>query len=246
MDTELSNDYDVCLSFAGEDRPFVEGVAEFLRDYNVKVFYDDFLAVELWGRDLYQDFSEIYQNARYAVVFISSFYEKKYWTNHELKACQARAFKDKDGYILPVRFDDTNIPGILDTCGYMDAREKSPDEIARAIIYKLGTPTPSFFFSEDPYFITFKNMDDFNIWNNDVAHIKGYPLYGKRGDKIAYDAQRTERWCDPIHNNDYVRIAASVKEKRLPIEMVDDAAKRKYGFVRRDRNEILQMGFIGI
>ena len=35
-------EYDVALSFAGENRDYVEEVAIFLKNFGVKVFYDDF------------------------------------------------------------------------------------------------------------------------------------------------------------------------------------------------------------
>lgn len=44
--------YDVALSFAGEERPYVEAVADALRNAGVKVFYDDYEKVTLWGKDL--------------------------------------------------------------------------------------------------------------------------------------------------------------------------------------------------
>jgi hypothetical protein len=39
--------YDVALSFAGEDRPYVHNVAQVLRSNGASVFYDDFEKVEL-------------------------------------------------------------------------------------------------------------------------------------------------------------------------------------------------------
>ena len=48
-----SFDYDVALSFAGEDREYVEDVATFLKDVGIKVFYDKFEADNLWGKNLY-------------------------------------------------------------------------------------------------------------------------------------------------------------------------------------------------
>ena len=44
--------YDVALSFAGEDRAYVEEVAQTLRTLGVSVFYDKFEEAELWGKDL--------------------------------------------------------------------------------------------------------------------------------------------------------------------------------------------------
>jgi len=34
-------EYDVALSFAGEDRAYVEKVAKYLKEKDIKVFYDD-------------------------------------------------------------------------------------------------------------------------------------------------------------------------------------------------------------
>lgn len=45
--------YDVCLSFAGEDRRYVERVAQGLRKAGARVFYDRYEQVEMWGKDLY-------------------------------------------------------------------------------------------------------------------------------------------------------------------------------------------------
>lgn len=39
---KMSYEYDVALSFAGEDRKFVEDCAEILRSLNINVFYDNY------------------------------------------------------------------------------------------------------------------------------------------------------------------------------------------------------------
>ena len=52
-DTQPMHDFDVALSYTSEDRHYVQQVAEGLRDIGVRVFYDEFAAVELWGADLY-------------------------------------------------------------------------------------------------------------------------------------------------------------------------------------------------
>jgi hypothetical protein len=67
----------------------------------------------LFGKNLYTHLSDVYQNqARYCVMFLSKHYAKKAWTNHEREAAQARAFREHEEYILPVRLDDTEIPGM--------------------------------------------------------------------------------------------------------------------------------------
>jgi TolB-like protein len=135
-----NNHLDVCLSFAGEDRPYVERVAAALRTAEVSFFYDSYEQVSLWGKDLYQHLDDVYRNrATYCVVFISRAYSEKLWTKHELKSAQARAFEANREYILPVRLDDTALPGILPTMGYVS--NKSPEELAELIIEKLGQTT---------------------------------------------------------------------------------------------------------
>ncbi|MCA1392044.1 TIR domain-containing protein [Bradyrhizobium sp. IC3123] len=130
--------YDIALSFAGEDRAYVDRVANLLKDRGVKVFYDLFEQADLWGKDLYVHLSEVYhKRARFTVMFISEAYAKKLWTNHERKSAQARAFQDAQEYILPVRFDETEIPGVLSTVGYISLKERSPEDLVSLITKKL-------------------------------------------------------------------------------------------------------------
>jgi len=131
--------YDVALSFAGEDREYVSRVAEFLQSINVKVFYDKFEEGDLWGKDLFIYLNNVYQRmSKYCVVFISKYYKEKLWTNHEMKAAFARAFQQKSEYLLPVRFDDTELQGINLTIGYLDLKNIEPDELGRIIARKLN------------------------------------------------------------------------------------------------------------
>src|SRR5690242_14759832 len=105
-ETESQREYDVCLSFAGEQREYVEEVADELRGMRVRVFYDDYEKVSLWGKNLYDHLDWVYsKSARYCIVFVSSAYERKVWTNHERRSAQERALRENDEYILPVIFD---------------------------------------------------------------------------------------------------------------------------------------------
>lgn len=73
--TESEPRYDVALSFAGEQRSYVEAVAGALRDSGIKVFYDDYEKTALWGRDLYTHLDYVYrQAARFCVTFVSADY----------------------------------------------------------------------------------------------------------------------------------------------------------------------------
>lgn len=146
MNKCLNVDYDVALSFAGEERAYVEDTAKILIRSGIKVFYDKYEDVALWGKDLYQHLDNIYQNkAKYVIIFISKNYADKLWTSHELKSAQARAFLVNEEYILPARFDDTELPGIRKTIGYLDLRKLSPSELSEKIIKKLKTLEPAEF-----------------------------------------------------------------------------------------------------
>lgn len=136
----MGNDskYDIALSFAGEERAYVDRVANLLRDRGVRVFYDLFGEADLWGKDLYVHLSEVYKNrAKFTVMFISESYACKLWTNHERRAAQARAFQEAQEYILPARFDDTDIPGVLPTVGYISLKGRSPEDLVSLITKKL-------------------------------------------------------------------------------------------------------------
>ena len=130
--------YDVVLSFAGEDREYVEECADILTSLGVKVFYDSYEQDSLWGKDLYDFLADIYSNkAKYAIVFVSQHYIKKRWTKHEFKFINERMFKSETEYLLPVFLDDTKLSGIPETQGYLT--NKSPYEVAVMFAKKMNT-----------------------------------------------------------------------------------------------------------
>lgn len=140
-------EFDIALSFAGENRDYVDQVANLLRDSGVKVFYDLFEEANLWGRNLYDYLSDIYMNkALYTIMFISEHYANKLWTTLERQSMQARAFQEKQEYILPARFDDTIIPGVPPTIGYILLVDRTPEQLVEVIHKKLihnGQTVPS-------------------------------------------------------------------------------------------------------
>jgi hypothetical protein len=135
---EETTEYDVALSFAGEDRVYVGEVARALKAIGITVFYDEFEQANLWGKSLVTHLDNIYRKrARYTVMFISKSYAEKRWPSYEREIAQARAFADNREYILPARFDDTELPGMLPTTAYVPLNAKSPAELVRIIVEKL-------------------------------------------------------------------------------------------------------------
>lgn len=131
-------DFDIAVSFAGEDRKIVQHFCGILSSKKLKVFYDEYEQVRLWGKNLYDKFDEVYRTkALCCVIFISKNYAAKVWTTHERKSAQARALQENKEYILPVRLDDTEIPGIPPTIAHVDLRNISVEELADMTIQKL-------------------------------------------------------------------------------------------------------------
>jgi hypothetical protein len=143
--------YDVCLSFAGENRPYAEEVAARLGEAGVRVFYDKYEQANLWGKDLYAHLDYIYRKAaRYCVLFVSADYARKIWTNHERQSAQARALEANHEYVLPAIFDDTEVPGLRPTIGHVDLREIDAGRLAELIHQKLGEPRRRNYFPPIP------------------------------------------------------------------------------------------------
>lgn len=135
----MAYDFDVALSFAGEDRQFVEAVAQHLNAHNLRVFYDRDEEVYLWGKDLVETLDDVYQNrSRFVVMFISQYYSKKMWTRHERRSAFARALREKHEYILPARFDRTPLVGLPDTLSYLDLTRETPASFTQKLIAKVG------------------------------------------------------------------------------------------------------------
>lgn len=137
----FTDSYDVCLSFAGEQRDYVELIAIELKKAGLEVFYDqdEDIAPKLWGHDLGEYFDYIYRRgSRYCLMFISSDYAEKVWTRHERRSALARVLEEGSDYLLPARFDDTELPGLRSTTAYVDLRQIAPATLVDFVLQKLG------------------------------------------------------------------------------------------------------------
>ena len=107
--------YDVAISYAFEDLEIATALAESLKDTRIDVFFDQHEAASLWGKDLYQHLHDVYsKHAHFVIIVISKHYvhPRKQWTKHELKASQARQLESSTEYLLPLRLDDSEVPGL--------------------------------------------------------------------------------------------------------------------------------------
>ncbi|MCX2953117.1 toll/interleukin-1 receptor domain-containing protein [Lentzea sp. NEAU-D7] len=132
-------EFDVAPSFAEQDRAEVEPIVRRLEDLGVKVYYDEDQLVTRWGLDLIEHTAEtLTHKVRYVLMFASKHYVEHNWARHERKTAQARALGQQNEYLLPIKLDDTEVPGLLPSIGYLDLRVHDPEVIAQSVVQKLA------------------------------------------------------------------------------------------------------------
>lgn len=132
-------EYDVALSFAGEEKEVVDAFAEELKSKGISVFLDEYRSAGLWGMDMIDHLVNLYsRKARYCLLLISRHYPLKRWAEEERTAAQERSLREADKYILPLRLDDTDVPGLEESAGYRDLRQHSVEEVVALLEQKLG------------------------------------------------------------------------------------------------------------
>jgi hypothetical protein len=128
--------FDVAISFAGPQRLLAEALATKLRHAGIEVFYDGFYQDQLWGKDLADHFEAVYRkDSRYCVIFVSREYLDRIWTTHERRHAIARLMEQKgERYILPIRVDPVDLPGVPPTICYLDVNQYPIERIVEILI----------------------------------------------------------------------------------------------------------------
>jgi serine protease AprX len=134
--------FSVALSFPGEKRDYVKKVVAELRQLKIprdNIFYDRFYTAELTVPNLDTYLQEIYdKDSELIVIFISAEYEKKEWCGLEWRAIRDIIKQRRDEDIMPLRFDDTHVPGLFSVDGYVDLRDRDPETVADLIMERLA------------------------------------------------------------------------------------------------------------
>ncbi len=130
----------MALSYAGEDRGIVEAITSKLKNRNIKVFFDKFDEVVLWGKDLGAHLKSVFANkTKFVIIFISNHFPKKDWINFEFEIASDEVKKRKEEFILPIRIDKTPLVGFKKDISFLEIYEKSLDEIVDIIVRKVKT-----------------------------------------------------------------------------------------------------------
>lgn len=110
--------YDLAISFAGEQRHLALSISSRLDASGYSIFYDGFEAAQLWGSELPVKLGEIYEKqARFCLILASHEYVNKMWTNVERRFAISRAISVNTDYVLPIKIDDSTLPGLPPTIG---------------------------------------------------------------------------------------------------------------------------------
>lgn len=137
--------FKVALTFPGEIRPRVERIAEELgkRLGAKNVFYDSYYKEELARPDLDIYLQSIYHDdSELVVVFCCADYSKKDWCGLEWRAIRDLIKRRQPEKIMPLRLDETTIPGLYSIDGYLDIREMDDKTVADLICKRVRRLKP--------------------------------------------------------------------------------------------------------
>ena len=149
-DARPERQWDVALSFAGAQQDYVGQVAAALKAQGVRCLYDADEQVRLWGTHLAEELPRIYAHEAVVVVvvvFVSADYAAGDWTRLERHAAFSRAAAAAGVCVLPARFDDRELPGLLPDVVAVHPRCYTPAQFADLVVAKLAdlaiSPAPS-------------------------------------------------------------------------------------------------------
>ena len=135
--------YDIAVSFAGEDRPYVAAVVDAAKARGLAVFYDADKGNEWWGRSVIREQRRVYgSQTRFFVPFISTAYLAKPFPMDEFEAAMMTAVKQGDDYVLPIFIGNVEVPPDLlhPQTRYLRAEDHTPDQMADQLAQKYAAP----------------------------------------------------------------------------------------------------------
>lgn len=126
----------VALSFPGEHRAYVERVAAEL-DHLLgpdACFYDRFYEAQLARPNLDGLLHRIYgEGSDLVVAFVCAEYDEKLWCGIEWRKIRERGATGDDRELMYVKLGEGEVTGMTRLDGYVDGRERGPEEVARMI-----------------------------------------------------------------------------------------------------------------
>ena len=133
-------EYDVALSFAGEDRDLARMLALSIEDAGHIVFYDEFDPAALWGTELSVSLADIYSTRSNIHSYFSlAITPRSHGQIMNVVLRFSVLFRPSLTIFCPYA-STTQIPGWPTTIAYIDVRRTSLVDIVATILAKLGEP----------------------------------------------------------------------------------------------------------
>ena len=131
----------MALSFAGAQREYVEQVAAALKARGVRCFYDADEQVELWGRHLAEELPADLRRSGGRWWWCSSRRSTRPGTGPGWSGGRRWPGRCASGgcTCCPARFDDSELPGLLDDVVAVDLRRHTPEQFADLVAAKLAS-----------------------------------------------------------------------------------------------------------
>jgi hypothetical protein len=128
-------EFEVGISYASEDLAKAEELYAALVARGISCFFDRENKILLLAKNMIDVFDQLYgrQIKFYMLALLSRHYATKPWTTYERQSGQARAIRESRGYIIPIRLDDTEIPGIFTTVNGFKWPPETAESIARHV-----------------------------------------------------------------------------------------------------------------
>lgn len=131
-------EFDIAISFAGENRALAKHIAEQLAVLDVQVFYDENFESNYLGKTWSKEFTRIFGSAsRYVICLLDSNHQDKIWPTFEREVFLPRIIK---GDVIPIYLDNTSITGIpKDVVGirFMDMSDGWQERADKEIVFKV-------------------------------------------------------------------------------------------------------------
>jgi hypothetical protein len=138
-------EYDIAISFAGENRDLARYLADTFTDLDVSVFFDEYFENNFLGRAWGTEFKRIFTSAcRFVAVLLDEHHLKKIWPTFERECFTPRV---ADAAVIPIKLDDSLFPGIPHDIALIrfrydlhdpDWKKRAESEIVFRIIDRIG------------------------------------------------------------------------------------------------------------
>lgn len=141
----LGYEFDVAVSFAGDDRDIVKALVDELKARGMEVFYDFDAQAILWGKDLRKELGRVYsEDAQFMVVCLSDEYPERDWPTFEFEIGKAASHKRTEDYLLPLVVGSSRpaIVGLPAHVGHIDLAHRTIEDVADLLQEKLASLPP--------------------------------------------------------------------------------------------------------